>query len=321
MSDEIHVVVDDDEVSYRFPSSSEHLATHEAGTVVLVREPIKLPHWRRRLSKAMAVPTTATTVSRGKLIWNSVGVVLLVLQLSALVLSSLRGEERGVPLAACPAHYPQEGAHLSSSSNNHNHSSAAPDAQQCTPDVTSSLLPDEQTLALFNIHLLVDLYFLVDLLVRYRWTLLTRSSKSGNTTTRGRKKDGKDATVARSYFLWFVIDFLLLFPHGVCWKLWEARPALQLLTIKEGRRRPIVDFIFNRAFRLNVLKLVSFRPVGGWRVHSLTQVLPLPGRSASTALSARYSEPSFPGCCHRPPTSNWPRQSRPAPVGWPCSVS
>ena len=35
-----------------------------------------------------------------------------------------------------------------------------------------------------------------------------------------------------------------------------AGPALQLLTIKEGRKRPILDFFVHRNFRLNVLKLV-----------------------------------------------------------------
>ena len=92
---------------------------------------------------------------------------------------------------------------------------------------------DDQTLhALFNIHLLVDLYFIIDLLVRYRWNVRARWQhgriNNNNIASRGKKNDGQEAGEARVRVWWLVIDVLLLFPFGVCWKLWEARPALQV---------------------------------------------------------------------------------------------
>jgi len=303
------------------PSSTEQLVAageHDCdgdGVLVLVREPVPkrlLPHWRRRLSKAIEKARLPTAVGRGKLIWDSVGAVILVLQLSSLVLSSLRtGDKPHSALAACPAQYPPDGTPTSGGGGGSNGNSSAPEASSsashCLPDTTtSSLMFDDQTLhALFNIHLLVDLYFIIDLLVRYRWNVLARWQHgriNNNIASRGKKKDGQEAVEARVRVWWLVIDVLLLFPFGVCWKLWEARPALQvrrallrtvppplayikpflssplpshpciaslpptapawavqLLTMKEERRRPILDFFFNRSFRLNVLKLVRAR--------------------------------------------------------------
>jgi hypothetical protein len=87
-----------------------------------------------------------------------------------------------------------------------------------------------------NIHILVDAYFLIDVFIRMN-------------KSRGQPGQGSLRPC------WFIIDLLLVFPHGFCWQLWQSRPALKLLNIREGKR-PIFEFFRNREFRKNVFQLI-----------------------------------------------------------------
>lgn len=80
--------------------------------------------------------------------------------------------------------------------------------------------------AFLNVHILVDAYFLIDVFVR-----MNRS--------RGQATQG----ILRP--CWFIVDILLVFPHGFCWQIWQSRPALRLLHIRYGKR-PIFEFFRNK---------------------------------------------------------------------------
>lgn len=94
----------------------------------------------------------------------------------------------------------------------------------------------EGIVGFLNIHILVDAYFLIDVFIRMN-------------KSRGQPGQGSLRPC------WFIIDLLLVFPHGFCWQLWQSRPALKLLHIRQGKR-PIFEFFRNREFRKNVLQLI-----------------------------------------------------------------
>jgi hypothetical protein len=185
--------------------------------------------------------------------------VLLVLQLSAHVLSQLRGAERSSHAQAEGGISANSGSCVSASASGYYTGNTSRSISSSDLTCTNNGGLDDRSLSFaFSIHFLVDIYFLIDLVFRYRWSYyfphqhkLTGQNKHNKNNQNSQNNHG---FLAPS--LWFVIDILLIFPHGFCWKLFEARPALQLLTIKEGRKRPILDFFFHRKFRLNVLKLV-----------------------------------------------------------------
>ena len=106
---------------------------------------------------------------------------------------------------------------------------------------------EDSFLGFLNVHILVDFYFMIDVIVRLYWTRPTAPSLALKTR----------AQITRAQQLrtcWFVIDLLLVFPHGFCWQLWQSRPALQLLNIRQGKR-PIMEFFRNRDFRKKVFQL------------------------------------------------------------------
>ena len=224
-------------------------------TVYVIREPKNpSPTWQNRRRSAFPSPLKfrhprKDPGNRTKQIWDSLGVVLLVLQLSAHVLSQLRGAERSsharvegsTSNGSC---LPTSSGYYSGNSNSSSRSYASADATSYTSNVGFGGYDA------FSIHFIVDIYFFIDLVVRYRWSYYTHKFKIVG------KNHHHNHNGFAQVSMWFVIDILLIFPHGFCWKLFEARPALQLLTIKEGRKRPILDFFFHRNFRLNVLKLV-----------------------------------------------------------------
>lgn len=101
---------------------------------------------------------------------------------------------------------------------------------------------DENLLGFLNIHILVDLYFLIDVVVRINYSRCSGTQQ-----------------MAKGHHLrtcWFLIDVLLVFPHGFCWQLWQSRPALQLLSLRQGKR-PIFEFFRNRDFRKKVFQLIK----------------------------------------------------------------
>lgn len=100
---------------------------------------------------------------------------------------------------------------------------------------------DDSIIGFLNIHIIVDVYFLVDVIVRLSTARYLPQSQTGKTQ------------YLRS--CWFVIDLLLIFPHGFCWQLWQSRPALQLLSIRQGKR-PIFEFFRSREFRKKVFQLI-----------------------------------------------------------------
>ena len=101
---------------------------------------------------------------------------------------------------------------------------------------------DDNLLGFLNIHILVDLYFLIDVVVRISYSRCNSTQQ----TTKGN----------HLRTCWFVIDILLVFPHGFCWQLWQSRPALQLLSLRQGKR-PIFEFFRNRDFRKKVFQLIK----------------------------------------------------------------
>ena len=101
---------------------------------------------------------------------------------------------------------------------------------------------DDNLLGFLNIHILVDLYFLIDVVVRISYSRCNSTQQT-----------------AKGHHLrtcWFVIDILLVFPHGFCWQLWQSQPALQLLSLRQGKR-PIFEFFLNRDFRKKVFQLIK----------------------------------------------------------------
>ena len=106
---------------------------------------------------------------------------------------------------------------------------------------------EDSFLAFVNIHIFVDVYFLVDIvlrLIRARPIMRLKALRTRAQITRAQQ--------LRT--CWFIIDLLLIFPHGFCWQLWQSRPALQLLNIRQGKR-PIFEFFRNRDFRKKVFQL------------------------------------------------------------------
>ena len=99
---------------------------------------------------------------------------------------------------------------------------------------------EDSIIGFLNVHIIVDIYFLIDVVVR-----LSSSSYIGQPQT---------LKIQRLRTTWFIIDLLLIFPHGFCWQLWKSRPALQLLSIRQGRR-PIFAFFSSRDFRKKIFKL------------------------------------------------------------------
>ena len=106
---------------------------------------------------------------------------------------------------------------------------------------------EDSFLAFINIHIFVDIYFLADVILRLislRPVIHLQALKTRAQITRAQQ--------LRT--CWFIIDLLLIFPHGFCWQLWQSRPALQLLNIRQGKR-PIFEFFRNRDFRKKVFQL------------------------------------------------------------------
>lgn len=250
---ELIIAEDEDNFRYSIAESHDSLGSISKNksddTVYIIREPKNLSPKLHRLPfpSPRFHQQPRRTGNRLKQLWDSLGMVLLVLQLSAHVLSHLRGADRNSHVLVEGS---ANGSCLSQSSSGY-YTTADTNRSYSSPDLTSCTNGgfDDRSLSLaFSIHFLVDVYFLLDLIFRYRWSYYTHKYNLYGPTQRNH------GFLRTS--LWFVIDILLIFPHGFCWKLFEARPALQLLTIKEGRKRPIMDFFFHRKFRLNVLKLV-----------------------------------------------------------------
>ena len=99
---------------------------------------------------------------------------------------------------------------------------------------------EDSIIGFLNVHIIVDVYFLIDVVVR-----LSSSTYIGQSQT---------LKIQPLRTTWFIIDLLLIFPHGFCWQLWKSRPALQLLSIRQGRR-PIFAFFSSRDFRKKIFKL------------------------------------------------------------------
>ena len=181
------------------------------------------------LSIDEAPNVSISTTGMLKRCWDLLGVILVILQLSSHFLSSDVSADsartRTLPLYSLSTLYWT--------------------FKRC---VSSSPPSAEDTfLAFLNIHILVDLYFLIDVRVRMLSAKTVISSQAPRTR----------AQIARANQLrtcWFIIDLLLIFPHGFCWQLWQSRPALQLLNIRQGKR-PIFEFFRNREFRKKVFQL------------------------------------------------------------------
>jgi hypothetical protein len=96
------------------------------------------------------------------------------------------------------------------------------------------------------IYTLVDIFFICDIFVRFNTAFV---GDDGNLVVDIRK--------IRIRYLrgWFFFDFLLTIPYGNIWQLWQSRPALKLLAIKQGRQ-PILEFFRSREFRKSVFKLI-----------------------------------------------------------------
>ena len=237
MSKDLFVCVPDDEDEdhasfYRFPLSSENIAvashSSDADVTYIIREPVPIKKkkevspWRQRFGERVRAFTTVANEMRNKQIrwkqvWDSVGMVLLVLQLCAHVLTQINGAERSGD------------AKMYSSSNTCTSSSTDRSQNNGTVDPNSSCIPstDDTSVALrtaLNIHFIVDVYFIVDLFVRYRLSYLLYQTPTATTTTTTATTTQSTTTFWRtSTFYWFLVDFLLIFPHGFCWKLFEAR--------------------------------------------------------------------------------------------------
>ena len=248
MSKELFVLVppddeDDDHASYRFPLSSENIAvaeTHSSDTDVtyIIRESISpLPQkkkevspWRQRFGERVRAFTSAAKEMRNKqirwkLVWDSVGMVLLVLQLCAHVLTQINGAERSGDANM----YSTNNTCPSSSTGRSQYNGTADSNRSCIPSTDDSSSGVRTAL---NIHFIVDVYFIIDLFVRYRLSYLlhrtgnnNRQDTSTTITTSTTKTDTTTTTTfwRTSTFYWFLVDLLLIFPHGFCWKLFEAR--------------------------------------------------------------------------------------------------
>lgn len=139
---------------------------------------------------------------------------------------------------------------------------------------------DDSMIGFLNIHIIVDVYFLIDVIVRLSTSRSLPPSQTGK------------AQYLRS--CWFVIDLLLIFPHGFCWQLWQSRPALQLLSIRQGKR-PIFEFFRSREFRKKVFQLIRehreekklFRSIKGLLLGSGSVIVA--GRNTALSLpSSRF---------------------------------
>lgn len=94
---------------------------------------------------------------------------------------------------------------------------------------------------------LCDIYFMVDLVVRFRTGYI---NSKGNLVLNPRH-------VARRYLkTWFFFDIIVSLPYQIIWRLYNARPMHKLLEIR-NHRRPLFNFIFNRKFRVNALQAIN----------------------------------------------------------------
>ena len=94
---------------------------------------------------------------------------------------------------------------------------------------------------------LCDIYFMVDLVVRFRTGYI---NSKGNLVLNPRH-------VARRYLkTWFFFDIIVSLPYQIIWRLYNARPVHKLLEIR-NHRRPLFNFIFNRKFRVNALQAIN----------------------------------------------------------------
>ena len=94
---------------------------------------------------------------------------------------------------------------------------------------------------------LCDVYFMVDLVVRFRTGYI---NNKGNLVLNPKH-------VARRYLkTWFFFDIVVSLPYQIIWRLYNARPLHKLLEIR-NHRRPLFNFIFNRKFRVSALQAIN----------------------------------------------------------------
>ena len=94
---------------------------------------------------------------------------------------------------------------------------------------------------------LCDVYFMVDLVVRFRTGYV---NNKGNLVLNPQH-------VARRYLkTWFLFDIVVSLPYQIVWRLYNARPVHKLLEIRNNRR-PLFNFIFNRKFRVSALQAIN----------------------------------------------------------------
>lgn len=146
---------------------------------------------------------------------------------------------------------------------------------------------DDSMIGFLNIHIIVDAYFLIDVIVRLSTSRSLPQSQTGK------------VQYLRS--CWFIIDLLLIFPHGFCWQLWQSRPALQLLSIRQGKR-PIFEFFRSREFRKKVFQLIRehreekklFRSIKGLLLGSGNVIVA--GRNTALSLPSSRFKWAFSFC-------------------------
>lgn len=145
--------------------------------------------------------------------WSSLGILLVIFQLSAHFLSSVVS----------------------------------------TNKINSILLAFKRSTndSILNIHVLVDTYFFIDVIVRLNSSRFTPISIN--------QSEKSSTQTSRTQYLricWLIIDLILIFPSGIFRQVWQSRPALQLLNIRRGRR-PIFEFFRNKEFRKKVFQLIA----------------------------------------------------------------
>ena len=246
MSKELFVLVPDGEdedhsvVRYRFPLSSENIAvashSSDADVTYIIRETVsplplrkkkEVSPWRQRFGESVQGAFTSAAIEmrnkqiRWKQVWDSIGMVLLVLQLCAHVLTQINGAERG----DAKAYSSSNTCTSSTTDRSQNNGTVDPNSTCISPTVDTSGSVALRTA--LNIHFIVDVYFIVDLFVRYRVSYVlhrTNGNRQQTTNTTSTTSEAETTTFWRtSTFYWFLVDFLLIFPHGFCWKLFEAR--------------------------------------------------------------------------------------------------
>lgn len=98
-------------------------------------------------------------------------------------------------------------------------------------------------------HPLTDIYFIVDIIIRFHTEYIDDDS--------GQWIQDLNLIRTRYLYSWFIFDLMLSIPYSSIRHLWDARPMIKLLSLKEKSSQSVMKLLVSRKYRQSVIQTVK----------------------------------------------------------------